>query len=128
MRASPQKLERVARLAGAARYPAYEALSVELARDAAPWVVFATGTAHDLFSARLGCQMFHPSTASTPVVCSSASEALAQPVAAASPSRQAAHARWRCWQRQQRLCITGASRGRPLAAFRAIADPYEAPG
>jgi YVTN family beta-propeller protein len=55
-----RKLERVARLAGAARYPAYEALSVELARDAAPWVVFATGTAYDFFSARIGCQVFHP--------------------------------------------------------------------
>ena len=54
------KLERVARLAGAARYPAYEALSVELARDAAPWVVFATGTVRDFFSARVGCQVFHP--------------------------------------------------------------------
>ena len=55
-----RKLDRVARLSGAARYPAYEALSVELARDAAPWVVFATGTARDFFSARVGCQVFHP--------------------------------------------------------------------
>ena len=55
-----RKLERVARLSGPARYAAYEALSVELARDAAPWVVFATGTARDFFSARLGCQVFHP--------------------------------------------------------------------
>jgi ABC-type oligopeptide transport system substrate-binding subunit len=55
-----RKLERVARLSGPARYPAYEALSVELARDAAPWVVFATGTARDFFSARIGCQVYHP--------------------------------------------------------------------
>ena len=54
------KLERVSRLSGAARYPAYEELSVELARDAAPWVVFATSTVRDFFSARLGCQVFHP--------------------------------------------------------------------
>jgi hypothetical protein len=33
-----RKLERVARLSGEARYRAYAALSVELARDAAPWV------------------------------------------------------------------------------------------
>lgn len=55
-----RKLERVARISGAARYPAYEALSVELARDAVPWVVFATGTVRDFFSVRLGCQVFHP--------------------------------------------------------------------
>ena len=55
-----RKLERVARLAGPGRYRAYEALSVELARDAAPWVVFGTGTSRDFFSARLGCQVFHP--------------------------------------------------------------------
>lgn len=55
-----RKLDRAARLTGAARYAAYEALSVELARDAAPWVVFATGTARDFFSARVGCQVFHP--------------------------------------------------------------------
>jgi len=54
------KLDRIARLSGAARYPAYETLSVELAREAAPWVVFATGTVRDFFSVRLGCQVFHP--------------------------------------------------------------------
>ena len=55
-----RKLDRIARLSGPARYPAYQALSVELARDAAPWVVFATGTVRDFFSVRLGCQVFHP--------------------------------------------------------------------
>jgi hypothetical protein len=33
--------------------------------------------------------------------------------------------RWRSWQRQQRPCITGASRARRLAAFRGIADRRE---
>jgi len=54
------KLQRVARLSGEARYRAYAALSVELARDAAPWVAYATGTSRDLFSARVGCQVFQP--------------------------------------------------------------------
>jgi hypothetical protein len=55
-----RKLERAARLTGAARYRAYTALSVELARDAAPWVVYATGTEREFFSARIGCQVFQP--------------------------------------------------------------------
>lgn len=55
-----RKLERVARLSGDARYRAYESLSVELARDEAPWVAYATGDARDLFSARIGCQTFQP--------------------------------------------------------------------
>jgi ABC-type transport system substrate-binding protein len=55
-----RKLERVARLSGPARYRTYEALSIELARDAAPWVVFATGTPRDFFSTRIGCQVYHP--------------------------------------------------------------------
>jgi len=55
-----RKLERVARLSGQARYRAYAALSVELARMAAPWVAYATGTSRDFFSARIGCQLFHP--------------------------------------------------------------------
>jgi YVTN family beta-propeller protein len=55
-----RKLERVARLSGEARYRAYAALSVELARDAAPWVVYAAGTSRDFFSARMGCEIFQP--------------------------------------------------------------------
>ena len=55
-----RKLERVARLSGGARYRAYGALSVELARDAAPWVAYATGTSREFFSARMGCHVFHP--------------------------------------------------------------------
>jgi YVTN family beta-propeller protein len=55
-----RKLERVARLSGDARYRAYESLSVELARDEAPWVAYGTGASRDLFSARIGCQIFQP--------------------------------------------------------------------
>jgi YVTN family beta-propeller protein len=55
-----RKLQRVARLSGEARYRAYSALSVDLARNAAPWVAYATGTSRDFFSARIGCQVFHP--------------------------------------------------------------------
>ena len=55
-----RELERVAGLSGAARTRAYAALSLELARDHAPWVAHAVGTSRDLFSARIGCQVFHP--------------------------------------------------------------------
>ena len=55
-----RKLDRLAGLSGEARYRAYAALSVELARDDAPWVAYATGASRDLFAARIGCQVFHP--------------------------------------------------------------------
>jgi ABC-type oligopeptide transport system substrate-binding subunit len=55
-----RKLERVASVSGDARYRAYAALSAELARNAAPWVAYAAGTSRDLFSARIGCQVFQP--------------------------------------------------------------------
>jgi ABC-type transport system substrate-binding protein len=54
------KLEQVAQLSGPARYRAYGELALELARDAAPWVPYATGTSRDFFSARVGCQTFNP--------------------------------------------------------------------
>ena len=55
-----RELDRVAKLAGDARYRAYAALSVQIARDAAPWVAYAVGGSRDLFSARIGCQVFQP--------------------------------------------------------------------
>ena len=54
------KLARLQRLSGEARHRAYGELSVELARDVAPWVVYAAGTFRDFFSARIGCQVFQP--------------------------------------------------------------------
>jgi peptide/nickel transport system substrate-binding protein len=55
-----RELDRIARLTGEARSRAYAALSVEIARDAAPWVAYAVGSSRDLFSARIGCQIFQP--------------------------------------------------------------------
>ncbi len=55
-----RRLDRVALLSGEARYSAYKTLSAELARDAAPWVAYASGTSRDFFSARIGCQVFQP--------------------------------------------------------------------
>jgi YVTN family beta-propeller protein len=54
------RIEAAARLSGPTRYRAYGKLAVELARDAAPWVAYANGTARDFFSARMGCQVFQP--------------------------------------------------------------------
>ena len=42
------------------RYGAYRSLSVELARDAARWVAYASATSRDFLSARMGCQTFQP--------------------------------------------------------------------
>ena len=55
-----RELARISTLSSEARYRAYSALSVELARDAAPWVAYAVGTNRDFFSARMGCQIFQP--------------------------------------------------------------------
>ena len=54
------KIDEANRLSPPARYPAFGKLAVELARDAAPWVSYANGTARDFFSARMGCQVFQP--------------------------------------------------------------------
>jgi ABC-type transport system substrate-binding protein len=54
------KLEQVAQLSGSARYRSYGKLALELAQNATPWVVYATGTSRDFFSARTGCQTFNP--------------------------------------------------------------------
>jgi YVTN family beta-propeller protein len=55
-----RELARISTLSSEARYRAYSALSVKLARDAAPWVAYAVGTNLDFFSARMGCQIFQP--------------------------------------------------------------------
>jgi hypothetical protein len=55
-----RELDRVGRLSGEARYRGYARLSVEIARDLAPWVPYSVGTSRDFFSARMGCQLFHP--------------------------------------------------------------------
>ena len=55
-----RELARISTLSSEARYRAYSALSVKLARDAAPWVAYAVGTNRDFFSARMGCQIFQP--------------------------------------------------------------------
>ncbi len=55
-----RKLAAAARLSGPARYLAYGKLDADLARNAAPWVAIGNLTSHDFFSARMGCQIFHP--------------------------------------------------------------------
>jgi YVTN family beta-propeller protein len=54
------RLDAAARLSGPNRYLAYAKLDADLARDAAPWVAFGNATAHDLFSRRMGCQVYQP--------------------------------------------------------------------
>jgi peptide/nickel transport system substrate-binding protein len=55
-----RELDAAARLAGPRRYLRYAELDAELARNAAPVVAYANATAHDFFSARIGCQINQP--------------------------------------------------------------------
>jgi ABC-type oligopeptide transport system substrate-binding subunit len=47
-------------LSGQPRLRAYGRVDIDLAAHAAPFVAFANVTAHDFFSARIGCQTFQP--------------------------------------------------------------------
>ena len=53
-------LRAAGRLSGLRRALAYARIDDELVRDAAPWIAFANESAHDFFSARIGCQVFQP--------------------------------------------------------------------
>jgi YVTN family beta-propeller protein len=53
-----RRLARAAELSGPARYLTYDALAVDLERNAAPWVAFANSSDHSFFSARIGCQIY----------------------------------------------------------------------
>jgi ABC-type transport system substrate-binding protein len=48
------------RLTGVDRYLTYAKLDREIASHAAPWVAFGNSSTHQLFSARVGCQVFVP--------------------------------------------------------------------
>jgi peptide/nickel transport system substrate-binding protein len=55
-----RKLDAASKLTGPRRYRAYAKLDADLARNAAPWVAYATGLHPDLYSARIGCQINSP--------------------------------------------------------------------
>jgi peptide/nickel transport system substrate-binding protein len=55
-----RSLDAAKALSGPRRYIAYGRLDVDLARREAPWAAFSNETAHDLFSARMGCQVYQP--------------------------------------------------------------------
>lgn len=52
------RLAAAAQLSGPNRYLTYAKLNADLTRNAAPWVAYGNTDAHDLFSARIGCQTF----------------------------------------------------------------------
>lgn len=54
------RIAAASRLGGEQRLQAYGQLDVDLATHTAPAVAFANLTAEDFFSARIGCQVFHP--------------------------------------------------------------------
>jgi peptide/nickel transport system substrate-binding protein len=55
-----RRLEAAARLSGPKRYLAYAELDADLAREAAPFAALFNPSEQDFFSARTGCQVFHP--------------------------------------------------------------------
>ena len=57
-RATSARLADAGRLTGPQRYVAYGKLDLELARNAAPLVVYGDPTSSDFFSARIGCQTY----------------------------------------------------------------------
>ena len=54
------RLQAARTLSGAQRYRAFARLALELQRDLAPVAAIATNASHDFFSARIGCQVYHP--------------------------------------------------------------------
>ena len=54
------KLAAAARLTGPDRFLTYAKLDQQLSSEASPWVVYGNASAHELFSARVGCQMYSP--------------------------------------------------------------------
>ena len=55
-----ERLRRADAVRGPARVAAYRALSLELARQAAPWAVIGVYQQPELLSSRLGCRVFQP--------------------------------------------------------------------
>jgi len=55
-----RRLAAAARLSGPQRYAAYQALEVDLLRNAAPAAPLYDVAEHEFFSARIGCQVYQP--------------------------------------------------------------------
>ena len=55
-----RKLAAAAKMSGEKRYRAAARLALEFQRDAVPAAAFATTASRDFFSARIGCQVYHP--------------------------------------------------------------------
>jgi peptide/nickel transport system substrate-binding protein len=55
-----RQLHAAAHLTGPLRYRTYSQLELDLERDYAPVAAFATDASRDLFSARIGCQLYQP--------------------------------------------------------------------
>jgi YVTN family beta-propeller protein len=52
------RLAAAAKLTGPERYLTYARLDADLARDAAPWIAYGNPSSHELFSGRMGCQVY----------------------------------------------------------------------
>lgn len=64
-----RRLEAAAKLNGAARYTAYARLDADLTKNADPLIAWGNPTSQDLFSARLGCQIYGPISVDLAALC-----------------------------------------------------------
>jgi peptide/nickel transport system substrate-binding protein len=64
-----RRLGAAAKLTGVARYRAYARLSTDLARNASPIVVWGNPIRQDLFSTRMGCQIYGPNGVDLAALC-----------------------------------------------------------
>ena len=64
-RPSTESSQAAAKLSGASRNRAASRLALELERDDAPAAAIGTNASRDFFSARIGCQVYQPVSAST---------------------------------------------------------------
>jgi ABC-type oligopeptide transport system substrate-binding subunit len=55
-----RRLDAAAQSTGADRIASYAQLDTDLAGKASPMIAFGVGLSRDLFSARIGCQVFQP--------------------------------------------------------------------
>ena len=83
--AASSEMEAAAALSPSARYTQYAQVDRDLSQTYAPMTGYATGNAHDFFSARVGCQTFNPSSGMDLAALCLASPAVLQGSVAASP-------------------------------------------
>ena len=62
-----ERLHAAKQLVGDARYDAFRQIEHDLVRDAAPWAAMRTYNNRDLFSRRIGCQLYNAPVRQGPI-------------------------------------------------------------